>query len=89
MKTLVIFLGILFALLQYQLWFSSGGVVEAYQLKQNMNKLQQANEDMKNRNAILAADIKDLKTGNEAIEEQARTQLGMVKQGEVYYQIVN
>ena len=88
MRPIFFVLMALFALLQYQLWFASGGVVSIYHLHKNIEKQQIVNQRLTSRNAVLMADIKDLKSGNEAIEERARDELGMVKKGEVFYQIV-
>ncbi|WP_423063583.1 cell division protein FtsB [Candidiatus Paracoxiella cheracis] len=88
MKPIILILAALFILLQYELWFAAGGVVTAYRLHTNIVKQAQANKKLQERNAILMADIKDLKHGNDAVEERARNDLGMIKKGEVFYQIV-
>lgn len=89
MRILIIFLLALFLLLQYKLWFASGGLTQVWQIKKSIVKLDQANMQMQTRNAAIAADVKDLKQGTDAIEERAREELGMVKQNEVFYQVVN
>lgn len=78
----------LFILLQYQLWFSSGGVISVYHLNKNIHQQILENKTFANRNAALEADIDDLKNSNEAIEERARNDLGMIKKGEIFYQVV-
>lgn len=88
MKPIIFILTALFILLQYQLWFASGGVFTAYRLHSNITKQAQMNKKLQERNAILVADIKELKHGNDAVEERARNDLGMIKKGEVFYQIV-
>lgn len=88
MKPIVIALSALFLLLQYQLWFSQGGIVSVHKLHYAINNQQQANATLALRNDTLAAEVSDLKKGNEAIAEHARDDLGMVKQGETFYQIV-
>lgn len=88
MKPIVIALSALFLLLQYQLWFSQGGIVSVHKLHYVVNHQQEANANLTLRNATLAAEVTDLKKGNEAIAERARDDLGMVKQGETFYQIV-
>ena len=76
-------------LLQYELWFASGGAVTAYRLHQNITAQAKINKELKDRNAFLIADIKDLKNGNESVEESARNDLGMIKKGEVFYQVIH
>ena len=88
MKPILIVLLVLLALLQYKLWFAPGGVTEVWQLKANIAKINAENATWQERNAVLAAQVQDLKQGNGAIEEQARTDLGMIKKGETFYQIV-
>jgi cell division protein FtsB len=82
-----VLLGIL-VLLQYPLWFGSGGVFAVWRLNREIAAQQQENAQLKDRNQALEADVDDLKQGLEAIEERARTELGMVKKGEVFYQVI-
>lgn len=88
MKAFVIGLLILFAALQYTLWFSSGGILQIQRLNRAIAVLTQDNAVLQDRNNVLAAEVSDLKAGNEAIEERARNDLGMVKKGETFYQLV-
>ena len=88
MKPIILVLLALFALLQYELWFAPGGAMTAYHLHKNIVKQTQINKQLAARNTILGADIQDLKNGNEAVAERARNDLGMIKKGEVFYQIV-
>lgn len=88
MKPIIIaFIG-LFALLQYQLWFSKGGIISTWKLDQKIAQQRKINHLTKRHNSILNADIKDLKSGKEAVEERARNELGMIHKGEVFYQVV-
>ena len=89
MKPIVITLVALLLLLQYELWFAPRGVIMAYRLHRALVEQSAVNAGLKERNAVLVADIHDLKSGNEAIEERARHDLGMIKSGEVFYQIVH
>lgn len=89
MRLLFIALGLLLVLLQYRLWFSQAGLVHAWQTQQSLSAMNEENLKMKKKNDVLAADVQDLKQGTDAVEERARTQLGMVKQGETFYQISN
>src|SRR6185295_16046894 len=75
-------------LLQYPLWFSSGGVFAVWQLKHEIAGQRSENTKLRERNAALDAEVNDLKQGSTAIEERARTELGMVKKGETFYQVV-
>lgn len=88
MKPILIILLALFALLQYELWFSPGGLKSIWHLKNQISVQMVGNQKANATNQALAADIKDLKSGNEAIEERARNSLGMVKRGETFYQVV-
>ncbi len=88
MKSVLIVLVALFALLQYELWFSPGGLTSIWHLKRKVSEQQVANHKAKLTNQAIAADIKDLKSGNEAVEERARNNLGMVKRDETFYQVV-
>jgi cell division protein FtsB len=80
--------GGLLLLLQYPLWFGSGGVIAVWQLKREISTQQAENARLLERNNALDAEVKDLKQGSAAIEERARTELGMVKKGETFYQVI-
>ena len=88
MRPIIFALIALFALLQYQLWFASGGIISTYRLHQNISKQVVIDKKLADRNAVIGADITDLKHGNEAIEQRARNDLGMIKKGEIFYQVV-
>lgn len=88
MKTLAIVLAAIFVVLQYKLWFEHGGISEVWHLRQAITAQTTENSNLGQRNDVLAAEIQDLKSGQAAIEERARNDLGMVKPGEVIYQIV-
>jgi cell division protein FtsB len=78
---------VLFLVLQYKLWFDKGSVPRAHALEQELQELKAKNDDAKQKNAILEADVKDLEKAGEAIEERARSELGMVKKGETLIQV--
>ena len=80
---LVILLG-----LQYRLWLGDGGMREVARLRQEIEQQRQENGSLRERNRTLTAEVQDLKKGTTAIEERARTDLGMVRQGETFYQVV-
>jgi len=75
-------------LLQYPLWLGSGGVLAVWRLKHEITAQKLENAELKERNLAVEADVNDLKQGFAAIEERARTELGMVKKGEVFYQVI-
>lgn len=79
---------ILLLLLQSKLWFGDASVRDVINLKQSVTEQQAKNETVKQRNAVLAAEVEDLKTGLEAIEERARSELGMIKEDETFIHIV-
>ena len=89
MKGRIIFgvLLLMFVGLQYKLWFDKGSVPRAHALEQDLADLKAKNEDAKQKNAVLEADVRDLEKAGEAIEERARSELGMVKKGETLIQV--
>lgn len=88
MKTIVISLLALLGLLQYKLWFGEGSIAKVSQLKTEIQQYNNVISQWHERNIALIAEIKDLKQGTQAIEELGRSQLGMVKYGEVFYRIL-
>ena len=85
------FSGVLLALvvlLQYRIWLSDDGVREAYRLSTAVDEQTTTNLELRRRNDQLAAEVADLKNGMIAIEERARSELGMVGPGESFYQVV-
>jgi cell division protein FtsB len=81
-------MSVLLLLMQYKLWFGDASVRDVITLKQTVKEQQAKNEQVKQRNAVLAAEVEDLKTGLEAIEERARSELGMIKKDETFIHIV-
>jgi cell division protein FtsB len=86
MRILAGILGVLILLLQYPLWLGKGGWLRAWQLDQEVSRQKGKNGQLDARNATLAAEVRDLKTGTEAIEERARSEMGMLRPGEVFFQ---
>lgn len=86
----LLLLGLLLLLLgmQYRLWVGEGGWAEVARLKTQIEELEHANADLRTRNQVLEAEINSLKTGVEAMEERARSDLGMVREGEDFFLIV-
>jgi cell division protein FtsB len=77
-----------FVLLQYRLWLSEDGVRGLTRLQSSVAAQAAQNEHLKSRNAQLAAEVRDLKNGMAALEERARSELGMIAEHETYYQVV-
>jgi cell division protein FtsB len=88
MKPLGIILAVLIVLIQYPLWLGKGGWVRAWDIDRQLAAQKAQNERLAARNDALTAEVQDLKQGLEAIEERARFELGMVRQDEVFVQIV-
>jgi len=88
MRYLAIGFVLLIAAIQTPLWFGKGGWLRVWELRQEVQTAQAKNENLRARNAALEAEVRDLKTGHEAVEERARSELGMIKQDEVFYQLV-
>ncbi|CAH1091581.1 cell division protein FtsB [Candidatus Nitrotoga sp. 1052] len=79
----------LLLLLQYPLWFGKGGWLKVWDLDRQVEEQKHINQKIQTRNAVLDAEVRDLKQGTEAVEERARSELGMVKRDEVFFQIVD
>ncbi|MGN6521077.1 MAG: cell division protein FtsB [Dokdonella sp.] len=74
--------------LQVRLWTGQGGLRDVWRLQQRVAEQKAENERLKKRNETLSAEVEDLKHGEEAIEERARSELGLLKPGETFYQVV-
>jgi cell division protein FtsB len=88
MKTLIPLIILLIILLQYRFWFGDGSVAQIKIYQQRLDELKKKVEEKKQRNDALAAEIVDLKKGQEAIEERAREELGMIKENETFFQVL-
>jgi len=88
-RTAITVLVVLLLLLQYKLWLGSGNVIEVSRLKDAIAAQKRENDQLQERNRALEAEVLDLKKGQAAVEERARKELGMVKKGETFYQIVD
>ncbi len=75
-------------ILQYRLWVGEGSLAEVYNLRQEIEKNGAELAALRQRNSALQAEVQDLKRGVDAIEERARSELGMIKEGEIFYQII-
>jgi len=87
-RYLAIVLTVLFVLLQYDLWIGEGSITSAWKLDKDINLQQRQNARLSDRNKALDAEVKDLKSGLQAIEERARSELGMVKEDETFFQVI-
>ncbi|MES9977739.1 MAG: cell division protein FtsB [Candidatus Thiodiazotropha sp. 6PLUC5] len=88
MRTTIFILVILLAFLQYRLWVGEGSLAEVNNLKDEIQTLQQEMVGLRKRNDALQAEVEDLRSGQDAIEERARSELVMIKEGEIFYQVV-
>jgi cell division protein FtsB len=79
----------LFLVLQYRLWVGKGSLAEVSNLKQEISGLEKELVKLRERNRALQAEVEDLRSGNAAIEERARSELGMIKEGEIFYQVID
>jgi cell division protein FtsB len=80
-------LAALIALLQYPLWLGKGGWLRVWDMQRQVEAQREVNQKLEQRNAGLDAEVRDLKTGYDAIEERARFELGLIKDGEVFVQV--
>ena len=88
LRPITLVLAIIILLLQYPLWLGKGGWLKVWDLNRQVESQQQANQQAQARNALLDAEVRDLKQGTEAIEERARSELGMVKRDEIFFQFI-
>ena len=87
MRWLTVALVALLVLLQYPLWVGKGGWLRVWDVANQLEQQKEGNKKLEVRNAGLDAEVRDLKQGYDAIEERARYELGMIKEGEVFVQI--
>ncbi len=88
LRILLLLLLVLLGWLQYRMWFGNGGEREVESLQQQVKQQERDNTGLQQRNDALAAEVEDLKSGEAAIEERARNELGMIKPGETFYRVV-
>jgi len=88
MRIIAVILGLLFLVLQYDLWIGEGSLRTVWHLQEEISEQKKENKKISQRNESLVAEVKDLKKGDAAIEERARNELGMIKKGETYIQVV-
>ncbi|RJG11511.1 cell division protein FtsB [Massilia cavernae] len=88
MRLITLALAALLLLIQYPLWLGKGGWLRVYDLESQVAGAQQKATDLRARNAKLESEVNDLKTGTGAVEERARYELGMIKQNEIFIQVL-
>ena len=87
-KVLSLILVALIALLQYPLWLGKGSWLKVWEFDQQVLTQHEINQKLQIRNATLDAEVRDLKQGSDAIEERARSELGMIKKDEIFFHLL-
>jgi cell division protein FtsB len=89
MRLITLGLVVLLVLIQYPLWLGKGGWLRVWDLDKQLETAQKKNNELKARNAKLNSEVQDLREGTDAVEERARYELGMIKDGEIFVQILD
>jgi len=88
MKWLIVVLLVTLLALQYRLWVGEGSMANVVQLQREIERQRAENDRLRERNRLLAEEVKALKTGHDAIEARARSEMGMIKEDETFFMIV-
>lgn len=88
MRTLTAILALVLAGSLYRVWVSDDGLREVWRLRDAVDTQKAENQQLEMRNSVLDAQVSDLKEGLEAVEESARSELGMTREGETFYQVI-
>ena len=88
MRVLTLTLATLIVLIQYPLWRGKGSWLRVWEVDQQIRSQREANRQFQARNHALEAEVRDLKVGLEAVEERARSELGMIRQDEIFFQVL-
>lgn len=88
MRLLALMLAALIVLIQYPLWLGKGSWSRVWEVDQQIHAQREINLKLQSRNAALDAEVRDLKQGLDAVEERARSELGMIKQDEIFFQLL-
>jgi cell division protein FtsB len=88
LRWLLAVLLLLLAVLQYRLWFAEGSLAEQRRLELQVEEQTHINNQLLERNAVVEREVLELQTGNKGVEKRAREQLGLVRKGETFYQVV-
>ncbi|MBM3366053.1 MAG: cell division protein FtsB [Betaproteobacteria bacterium] len=89
MRLILIVLTVLLVLIQYPLWLGKGGWLRVWDLSRQLDAALDKEQELRLRNEKLAGEVQDLKEGTGAVEERARYELGMVKEGEIFVQVLD
>jgi cell division protein FtsB len=89
MRVLTIVFAALIVLLQYPLWLGKGGWLRVWEIDRQVKAQKESNDRLRVRNDALDAEVRDLKQGYEAVEERARYELGMIKQDEIFFHVMD
>ena len=87
MRWLLGILLLLLVVLQYRLWIAEGSIAEQHRLKAQVEEFTRVNAELEARNAVLEREVLELQTGNGGVEQRAREQLNLVREGETFYQV--
>jgi len=88
MRPLVFGLLVLILLIQYPLWLGRGGMFRVWEMERQIDVQRRSNDRAQARNSALDAEVRDLKQGLEALEERARSELGMIRDDEIFFQVI-
>lgn len=88
MRLLLLGLFLLLLTLQYRLWFAEGSLAERARLREEVSRQEALNAELRARNQVIEREVVELKSGQEGLEQRAREQLGLIREGEVYYQFL-
>jgi len=88
MRWLIAVLIAMLLVLQYRLWVGDGGIADVRRIGQEVELQKRTNAALRERNQALEGEVRDLKQGLEAVEERARSELGMIREGETFYQVI-
>ena len=89
MRWLLFALLTLLALLQYRLWFADGSLAERHRLEQQIEEQARINEALLRRNSVLEREVLELQSGSRGLEQRAREELGLIREGEVFYRFAD
>ncbi len=89
MRLILIVLTALLVMIQYPLWLGKGGWLRVWDLSRQLDTALEKEQELRQRNEKLASEVQDLKEGTGAVEERARYELGMVKEGEIFVQVLD
>jgi cell division protein FtsB len=89
MRLVLIVLTALLVMIQYPLWLGKGGWLRVWDLSRQLDTALEKEQELRQRNEKLASEVQDLKEGTGAVEERARYELGMVKEGEIFVQVLD